>query len=48
MTIKEALDRLGNFIDLLVDRDAISTPELEEIEAVESALHTYACAKGDM
>lgn len=48
MSIEEALDKLGEFITCMCDREAISSQELEEIEEVESAIHTYVCKNGDM
>ena len=48
MDIKIALDKLGEFITCMCDREAMSSRELEEIEEVESAIHAYVCGKGDM
>ena len=48
VNIEEVLDKLGEFITCMVDRDAITSRELEEIEKVEDALHAYVCERGDL
>ena len=48
MNIEEALNKLGEFITCMCDREAITQYELEEIEKVEAALHAYVCEKGDL
>lgn len=49
MNIKEALDKLEAFITLVADSGFLCEDgELEEIEAVESAIHAYVREKGDM
>lgn len=48
MDIETALDELGEFITRMLDRDAITERELEEIEEVESVIHAYVREKGDL
>lgn len=49
MDIKEALDKLAAFITLVNDSGFLCEDgELEEIEAVEDAIHAYVREKGDM
>lgn len=49
MDIKEALDRLDAFITLVADAGFLCEDgELEDIEAVETAIYAYVRKKGDM
>ena len=48
VNIEEVLNKLGEFITCMCDREAITQHELEEIEKVEDALHAYVCEKGDL
>ena len=48
MDIETALEKLGAFITDMLDRGAINSRELGEIEEVEDAIHAYVCGKGDL
>ena len=48
MDIETALDKLGEFITNMLDRGAITSRELSEIEEVEDAIHAYVIKKESM
>ena len=48
MNIREALEKLALFIDKAAETSCFDYEELETIEEVENAIHTYVCEKGDL
>lgn len=48
MDIREALEKLSGFIDMVAESGFLYDDELENIQAVESMICAYVREKGDM